>query len=368
MSTHSAQASFLGYEYQTLQALLLISPSGQTDAAVYLEIFDDVTFENGDYKEVMQTKFSLNDETKITSKDQSFWKTIRNWMDIIEMGLVSTEEYVFTIITTRKTDDEIILLFTENPNTRDNKKILELLTDVAKTIDNTRINSTIERFLKLGPIKQRKIVDKIRILTNQPDIEQIQKEIERHLIGYTLPAFKDSFFDAIYGWWYRQVIHRLSHDVSEPLTQQSLIEVMGRQRSLQAADVLPIHFDNAELTENIFDAYATSKFVEQLKIIDLEDSSILKSILHYYKASEQRSRWFRVLNDTASLLDKYDSELKEKYDSQFSHTERESRQAGISNDDDLIPYGIKNFEWMDNSNYYPDLKLENSLSKIWLWK
>jgi hypothetical protein len=367
LSIHSARASFLGYEYQTLQALLLIAPSGLTDSAVYLERFDDVTFENGNYKEVIQTKFSLN-EAKITSKDESFWKTIRNWMNVIEIGPVSTEEYFFTIITTRKSDDEIILQLTENPETRNNKEIVESLIAVAQTIDNDRINDAIEKFLQLGLMKQRKLIDKIRILTSQSNITQIQNEIENHLIGYTLLAFKESFFDAIYGWWYRQVIHHLSHDVNEPLTHQSLIQVMRRQRSLQAADALPTHFDSEKLTENIFDAYKTSRFVEQLNIIHLDHGSILKAILHYYKASEQRIKWFRELDNIATLLDMYDSELKEKYDSQFSHSEREIRQANLSNDNDLVPYGIKNFEWMDNSNYYPDLKLENSLSKIWLWK
>lgn len=367
MSTHSAQASFLGYEYQALQALLLIAPSGH-DSEVYLERFDDVTFHEGDHKQVLQMKFSLNNDRNITSKDEALWKTIRNWIDIIELGLVSTDEYQFIIITTRKTDDELILQLTEEPNTRDKKEILESLISIAKEIHNDQIKDAIDKFLKLDPVKQRKLVDKIKILTSQPDIVEIQAEIEKHLSGYTRPEFKENFFYAVYGWWYTEILNRLAGNVNEPLTSQSLIEVMTRLRDLQMAGTLPTHFDDAKLTDNIFNAYKASRFVEQLNLIRIETPEIFKAILNFYKASEQRSKWFRELHNTAYFLEKYDEELKEKWDGQFSKTLRKAKNDGAVTTEDLVPYGIENYEWMNNSNYYPDLKLENSLSKIWLWK
>jgi hypothetical protein len=363
----TAQASFLGYEYQALQALLLIVPSG-SNSQVYIERFDDVVFEQGEHREIIQNKYSLNDESTITAMDPALWKTLKNWIHLIKIDAVSSEDYEFRIITTRKSDDPIILELTEESELRDNEQIIKELLEIAKKIDNVKINKFVEEFTTFDSGKRFNLIKKMQILTSQPNIQQIQTKIESHLEGYTHIRFKDNFFDAIYGWWYRQIINRLSVDVNKPLTSEDLLSVIRRNRDLQTAEALPIHFDHVELSKNILDTYLQNRFVEQLNSIDLDNTSIFESILNYYKAFEQRGKWVRELNDISDRLDDYDEELLLKWKSEFNSIGRIIEKLDITDNEELKNHGMKLFEWMEKSDYYPDLKLENSISKIWLWR
>lgn len=365
MTAHSAEASFLGYEYQALHALLLVAPSGG-DTEVHIESFDDVEFKEGDYQELLQYKFSLKNKRNVTSKDESFWKTLGNWAELIESEIISTDDYHFRLVTTRETTDSLILKLTENPETRDNQKLLTEILEVKDTMNNKTLENSIQKFVTLDPGKQFELITKFRISVGSKDIASVQEEIEKHLITYTKQRFKESFFDSIYGWWYRQVLNRLSGEITKPLTNKDLVEAMERHRDLQTADALPTHFDGKEIEDKLRDTYLQNKFVEQLEYINVSKPSVFKAILNFYKATQQRIKWYEELNNIEDRLDKYDAELYEKWESEFNAIQRKITKS--SSDDDLVNYGYDLYEWMERSNYYPDLKLENSLSKIWLWK
>ena len=363
----SAKPSFLGYEYQSLQALLLIAPTGR-ESQIFIEKFDDVTFQQGEHKEVIQYKFSLNNTSNITAKSPELWKTLYNWITLIESNSISTDEYHFLIITTRNSEDEIILELTKEDSKRNHQEIVSNLVEVAKSIDNKEIKKYVDKFLTLKLLKQTKLLSNIQILVGQPDIIGTQNQIEEHLKDFTRPEFKESFFESIYGWWYKQIINRLSIDTDVPITHHDLIEAIHRHLELQSASALPIHFDNAKLTDKIKKSYENYRFVRQLELIKLKDKTIFESMLHYYKAFKQRSKWTRELQNIDQRLEKYDEELELKWKSEFDSIEREIDKKQSPTDSELIDYGTRLFEWMDKSNYYPDLKLENSLSKIWLSK
>jgi len=365
----TASESYLGYEYQALQALLLILPSG-SNSKVYIERFDDVDFENGNEKKIIQGKFSLKNKRKITSKEPAFWKSLGNWIDLIETGIISEDEYHFLILTTRDTDDSIILQFTEDEKKRDSKELLDNLIEQAEKIENKNKENKkhIKKFLNLDYGKKFSLVEKIQIFTNQPNILEIQEKINTHLKEWSLSDFYEGFFDAIYGWWYREILKRLSGDVNQPLTHNELVETIQYNRSQQSAKTLPVYFDKITNPDKIVEELKKFNFVEQLHLIDLENGTVIACMMDYYLAAEHRSKWVRKLSHVSDRLDDYDKELKSKWGSEFLSSEREIKKLNIVDEDKLKGYGLKIFEWMDKYSFYPDLKLEKDVGKIWLWK
>ena len=370
MIQHTAPAQFLGYEYQSLQALLLILPTG-SNSKVYVERFDDVSFESGDdIKQIIQTKFSLNDDAQITSKEPAFWRSIFNWIGLIEEGHVTSGEYDFLLMTTRSSDDPIILSLTKDSQKRDNRQILNDLIELATKIknDNRDNKKTIKKFLSLSRDKKISLIEKIQILTGQSNVLNIQKKINAHLQDHSHSEFYESLFNHVYGWWYRQIIHRLSNDVNEPLSHKELMDEINYQRDQQSAKSLPIYFEKIKNPEKIIEIYSKFKFVKQLHLINLEKSDITTSIVDYYRAAEHRSRWTREIKPISSRLDDYDNVLKEKWRSEFRSLQREIQEKNTTNENELEQYGMRLFEWMDKYGFFPEIELEKNIAKMWLWK
>lgn len=159
----TAAPSFLGYEYQTLQAMLLVIPSG-IDSKVYIERFDDVLFEpEGGIKQLIQNKFSLKDGKKITSIEPAFWKSLGNWISLIDSQIICEDDYRFLIITTRDTNDPLIRLLKEDLDNRNNIKIVDEIDIVAKN-NNGKNKSTkkhITKYFGLSGEKKISLVSKI---------------------------------------------------------------------------------------------------------------------------------------------------------------------------------------------------------------
>ncbi|MBS3921965.1 MAG: hypothetical protein KGZ37_02295 [Nitrosarchaeum sp.] len=368
MST-SARAPFLGYEYQSLQALLLITPTG-TNSRIYIERFDDVEFESGDEKILIQNKFSLNDSSKITAKDEAFWKSIGNWISLIESGIISEEEYHFLIITTRDTDDPLILKLTERSETRNNRELLTELIEFAEENKNKnkKTEKHIRKFLKMKIPSRISLIEKFQILVSQANIKEIQEKINSHLSEWSYEEYLDEFLNSIYGWWYREIIKRLSENINEPLTHNELVETIQHYRDRQSAKALPIYLEKLKKPEKLTAAYSDFPFVEQLEQIDLEKSSIVEAMFDYYRAYEHRSSWVRNLKQISEKLDDYDEELVEKWKSEFKSINRKIEQEKITNNNELKKLGLGLFEWMDKNPFYPNLKLERDIAKTWLLK
>src|SRR4051794_3467853 len=88
-SPHSAASSALGYLYQTQWPLLELldrQPGERPDAAVTLELHDDVAWEEGTPMELIQSKHHLRSTRTLGDKDADWWRTIRAWMTAGDPG------------------------------------------------------------------------------------------------------------------------------------------------------------------------------------------------------------------------------------------------------------------------------------------
>ncbi len=103
---HDAASSALGYLYQSQWPLveLLLRGADQPDAAITVELYNDVAWEeNGSPTELLQVKHHLNSTRSLGDKDDDIWRTIRSWLDAGPPGNGSGP--ILTLVTTETAPD-----------------------------------------------------------------------------------------------------------------------------------------------------------------------------------------------------------------------------------------------------------------------
>ncbi|NML54803.1 hypothetical protein HHL19_18625 [Streptomyces sp. R302] len=82
--SHGAAPNAIGYQHQTWWALveLLQSGAGRPDAALSLELYDDVAWErDGSATELLQVKHHIGQHRTLTDSATDIWRTLKVWMD-----------------------------------------------------------------------------------------------------------------------------------------------------------------------------------------------------------------------------------------------------------------------------------------------
>lgn len=84
MSSHEAQAQMLGYLYQVRCALMLLIESDAPSLKLFIEKFDDVSFENDSNPVAMvQLKHHIGRTGNLTDRSPDLWRTIKIWVDAV---------------------------------------------------------------------------------------------------------------------------------------------------------------------------------------------------------------------------------------------------------------------------------------------
>lgn len=88
-ASHDAAPSAVGYPHQTWWALveLLRSGADRPDAAITLELHDDVAWEQaGNPTQLLQVKHHQQTQRALTDASTDLWRTLRVWMDTATPG------------------------------------------------------------------------------------------------------------------------------------------------------------------------------------------------------------------------------------------------------------------------------------------
>jgi len=103
---HGAASSALGYLYQSQWPLveLLLRGADRPDAAITVELYDDVAWEEyGSPTELLQVKHHLKSTRSLGDKDDDIWRTIRSWLDAGSPG--NGAGPILTLVTTETAPD-----------------------------------------------------------------------------------------------------------------------------------------------------------------------------------------------------------------------------------------------------------------------
>ena len=97
MEDFSANASALGYFYQSRYALFLLLSRAEADAELFVERLDDISFEQGDDPvELLQTKHHIKATASLSDASTALWKTLRVWSVALAENKIRPGETILT--------------------------------------------------------------------------------------------------------------------------------------------------------------------------------------------------------------------------------------------------------------------------------
>jgi len=326
----SAADPALGYLYQIRCALLWSLrrlkefPAFETS----IETLDDVAFEaQGTPVELLQTKLHKNKGANLTDASPDIWKTIRIWLTELDSGEITNNTDLY-LITTENAAPGTIARYLKK-DSRDTDAALTLLETTAQTSSNAANLAAYKIFLSKTPEERKTFIERIFVLDNSPDIEDLSDLLVDELFHAVDRDHHETFLNYLEGWWFGRTIKQLKTiDSGNRILSEELEAQMADLRESFKQDYLPISDDlkHYELDADTAEAHAGLPFVQQVELATANSKRIAAAIRDYYRAFEQRSRWQREELLFIGDLSNYEKELTEEWELIFAETEDELNQ------------------------------------------
>ena len=116
--------AFLGFQYQTRYALLLLLRDGK-GGSIYLEKTDDISLDrDGATTEQIQTKHRTRTRP-LGDASPDLWRTLHNWSVGMREGTIDPSSHTLMLVTTSPArDNTVASLLGPNPSNRNVEKAL----------------------------------------------------------------------------------------------------------------------------------------------------------------------------------------------------------------------------------------------------
>ncbi|MGS7467754.1 ABC-three component system protein [Bacillus paranthracis] len=346
--TFSASSQALGYLYQIRLALYLAMKDENIDKDLGIELLDDVSFHSeGTPLELIQVKHHLKKEASLTDGSLDLWKTIRVWSEAVKESKVEVPGVIFTLITTATASEGTVAFYLRDDKNRNPQLAMEKLMDFAQK-SKSENQKNFDAFRNLNDEKRFELVKSIYIMDATSNIVDVTQLIKRRLTLSTRKIHLDALLERVEGWWFNRTVDVLLNNSKEEIiygdeVHNKITEVSEELR----ADSLPIDYRNDEPPE-LNPENDQRLFVKQLRLIDLSNRRISHAIKDFYRASEQRSRWFRNGLLVPGELEKYEGILLEEWERKFERILEDIPE----DESNLNKHGKKLYNWMEDAQIH----------------
>jgi len=320
MTEQSASQNKLGYIYQIDYALyVLLNQSDHPKTSLFIEKLDDIEVHNGnDILECIQLKRTV-EPLKDSSRD--LWKTIFNWIKLIDDGKISLFDTLLVLASTAKTPNGHIATLLRPDDSRNTSEALKLLCEKSKDTlkdgkepEKNTIGYYKKKFYNLSDDDKKKLVDAIRILDESPDFDNLKEKI-KNSFNNVRDYHKDKFYDELMGWWHGKVVQHLQNKSQTPLQKCVLDDRLCVIRDGFVPDKLLEHYGKESPPIPPEVASGEMLFIRQLDVIGLR-RSLEDAKQDFVKASLQRSKWINERPEIAEDLIQHDKKLIAEWSSQ----------------------------------------------------
>lgn len=336
--THDAASSALGYLYQSQWPLveLLLRGADQPDAAITVEMYDDVAWEeDGSPTELLQVKHHLKSTRSLGDKDDDIWRTIRSWLDAGSPG--NGAGPILTLVTTETAPDGTAAAALRPGPSRDPNVARQRLEAAANESNAAATEDIRKRFLALPDPDRTVFVGRMYVLDAEPTMgDELDARLRRALYLVLPKDHETTFIDQLWGWWHRIIVNLLRRTRGN-ITALDVKAHVDALRNAFAGDNLPtlVRLDDVDI--DVEATYGSRPFVEQLRWIALTAVLLQKAMIDYYRAYAQSARW---IEDNLVGLDEladFEVNLKDEWERQFEFmkmklptgaNEQELQQAG----------------------------------------
>jgi hypothetical protein len=264
-----------------------------SDAAVTLEVFDDVAFDfqAGSPKSVLQVHHSTQGDRELLDTSAKTWRTLAIWAQewkALEVG----DTRVMTLVTTQRArPDSALEALTESK--RDVERALATLVTIAEGA-NGASGTAADRavFLELDSGERLAFLGNVTVADGALQATDVRARLVELLAPTHEHRFVESMVDLVEGWWWPKAVAALAENRSVRADEARVaIDEARRSLSDRALPILHLEdFDPGELPD--LDPLR-ARFVLCLRAIAASGLRIAQAQDDYQRAFAHRSRWAR---------------------------------------------------------------------------
>jgi hypothetical protein len=358
-TSHSADASAVGYYHQGLYALVVLLDSGDS-ASVSIETADDVV-RHDTITSLHQLKHSLGTPPSLTVKNDGLWNTIGFWGDGPFDGSL---EFVFVTCASISLGSELETLKNKDS---DRKALLLALEDEANRVTDERKaakdsgkqlpyadrGSSCSKFLHLSATDRRRLVELMQITPDSFTAADVPAQVENRLRNCVDPNSRAHVVERLIEWWDRQVVLSI---LGKRARRLSKLELQLRVHELlveHSAKSLPNLFQDSE-PESISDEIGTI-MEQQIHWVKGGRTRIKRAAIARWRARNQRAQWIDGDFAAASELDLFDMRLLKAWSDRFHPMQEDCENLG---EEECCRQGLQLLEWshFDAHDAVPQLR------------
>ena len=308
-ATAAPQALGYSLQYTRLTLLLLESPVG---TACSLEVLDDVESSSPDgQKHLVQSKSALGDNP-VSDRAVSLWKSIFNWLQLIERALVDPRQTTFKLYVSREVHGEIVQSFHEARTSDQARAALAVARDKLsckgpESPHRQTLPPDLARYVNVVLSASEELVlplivnMRLRCGSGSPQSDLLALLATHPISPPRLPRWRansavGSNARSIQGWSCRCL--QLSSDLIFTVNIWATFRSADRDTILKSFAPKP--------TEAQKLAKMSEVFVRQLELVDADFDEKLEAVSDYLRACWDRTSWSKegdVHEDSFKLLD-----------------------------------------------------------------
>lgn len=306
----SVPDTYRGFSLQATRFLYYLL-TADPDDIVSLEYFEDVGVEKADGTRIAEQDKSYRSSNPLTDRSVVFWKTLRNWVDAATDGTLPPDKSTFVAYAPKASMGDVVRSFHAARTLEEAKLALGKAQKLLTSKDGWDIGESAVEHVDVVFSADRDLVASILVrfttdTTNESPEEALKPILLEKLVG------ADSFDIVIrqaHGWVKQQIdqfvgvgkpVRILKTDFHEPLL--TFVRTHDRINILRSVAGTPSE-------EDVQSELAFRQYVQQLRIVDLDDVDVLQAVNDYLSASIDRTTWSDLGLISETSLQTLESEL-----------------------------------------------------------
>lgn len=374
--TVAAETKSIGFDYQYYYFLLKVIQLEKGETVGY-EVKDDVHIDNNNGELILiQLKHSIDNKSNLTEKDVDLWKTISNWIKIVNdenEGRTSLEDQInyinkttFLLVTNKGESStnkflELIEVYQNHKVTLSNIK--EHLGKISKPIsekDASKVDGYISFLLSQNDSWLEHFFGKLRILMKKESlIEEVKQAIKQKNV-------KESRVDDVFAsvdsnlrtFMFKTVTSRCKVNMNFETYYQRFTKYFELGRSTKLP-IRPINMD-VSLPSN----FRNHTFVRQLldsEIISEDDAEFEDELISYFTSMmymhNNEKEWLQKSEITKEELMALDKEAEKRWKNTFKRIHSELQIEFRKNGKDISKIDEEKLNILARNCYYAILDI-----------
>jgi hypothetical protein len=320
-----APGQFLGYSLQEIRVLdhLLRAGPGVT---VSLEVIADTGVEDSDGQVLVEeAKSRTTSGNPLSDRSEELWKTLRNWVDMVDAGKLDVEKTRFRIWVSRYSAGLLAQSFSAASNRVEAMQALDAArkalaaprgtgdalpsrNDAATSLRSTKAHGHIARVLGADPEVVAHIIVNCEIeFGSGRSLQDLKAALEQRT--YVPLELADEVLAQALGWVKVRITEQIEAGDPATISWDEFRAALGSiVRKLDRRDLLASVACKPS-TDEVDRHLQFRTYVRQLGLVEADDDEKLCAVTDYIKAESDRVAWAETCRVIESSFDDFEKEL-----------------------------------------------------------